>query len=80
MEKLKAELASRETKEPLKTGDLPEAAYAPFKAMAQGRVDFEVDAIYVNTNDYGPLMALAGTEECIYVTREQAKRFFGFKD
>lgn len=54
-----------------------EAMHQKFQAMAQGRTDYVVDAFPVHTEKFGTMLCLAGTEEAIYVTREQAKTFFG---
>lgn len=48
-----------------------------FQAMAQGRTDYVVDAFPIHNDEFGTMLTLAGTEEAIYVNREQAKTFFG---
>lgn len=63
-----------------KTGDLPETSYSQFKAMAQGQVDYETDVMCLNTSDYGKLMCICTEDAAVYITREQAKKFFAFKD
>lgn len=83
MEKLRAALKELYKTMPIpeqKTGDLPVEPYSQFKAMAQGSVDYEVDVMYINTEDYGRLMCICTDEATVYITREQAKRFFAFKD
>jgi hypothetical protein len=53
--------------------------YAEFKAMAQGRVDYTLDAFAVTTDEYGVMMAIATEDSVIYVTKEQAMKFFDLK-
>lgn len=48
--------------------------------MVQGRCDYSIDAIPVNGKLYGTLMCICADEGAIYVTKEQAKEFFGLVD
>jgi hypothetical protein len=58
----------------------PDKELGSFAAMAQGKTDYIVDVMHIKTSDYGDLMAIAATEECVYITRTQAAKFFGFKE
>jgi hypothetical protein len=50
-----------------------------FKAMAQGRVDYSVDVIPVESNgNFGTMMGICTEEGAVYITKQQAKEFFGF--
>lgn len=48
-----------------------------FTALAQGQTDYTVQVIHTNPEPYGDLMTICATEEAVYITREQAKAFFG---
>ena len=48
-----------------------------FTALAQGKTDYTVQVIHTNPESYGDLMTICATEEAVYITREQAKAFFG---
>jgi hypothetical protein len=54
---------------------IPSVHEGEFKAMAQGRTDYIVDVFLTNTL-HGKFMTIAGTEEAIYISKEQAKAFF----
>jgi hypothetical protein len=54
----------------------PEGELQPFMAMAQGEVDYAVKVIPMKSEQYGDLMVVMATEEAVYVTKDQAKRFF----
>ena len=49
-----------------------------FTAMAQGEADYSVDVIPVECAEYGILMCICSEEAAIYITKEQAAKFFGF--
>lgn len=49
-----------------------------FKAMAQGKTDYSVDVMPVKSTEYGTLMCVCSDEAAIYITKEQAAKFFGF--
>jgi hypothetical protein len=49
-----------------------------FKAMAQGKADYSVDVMPVKSTEYGTLMCVCSDEAAIYITKEQAAKFFGF--
>lgn len=49
-----------------------------FKAMAQGKADYEVEVIPVSDGKHGTMMCVCTEEGAIYITKEQAKGFFGF--
>ena len=50
-----------------------------FEAMDQGVVDYTVDVIPVN-GVAGTIMGLPTEEGCVYITKEQAKDFFGLTE
>lgn len=47
-----------------------------FHAMAQGRTDFTVEVIRTSTQEFGDMMTIIATGEAIYITKEQAMKFF----
>lgn len=49
-----------------------------FQAMAQGATDYTVAVEELYIPNRGPVMAIFATEEVIYITREQARKFFNF--
>lgn len=51
--------------------------HQPFQAMAQGEHDYSVDVFPIAHPTYGTLMVIGAQEGAIYITREQAKEFFG---
>jgi len=57
-----------------------QALHAQFKAMAQGKADYEVDVISIDDKERGTMMCVCSEEAAIYITKEQAAKFFGFSD
>jgi hypothetical protein len=55
---------------------IPEGELQPFMAMAQGVVDYAVEVVPMKSEQYGDLMAVIATAEAVYITKDQAKRFF----
>ena len=53
--------------------------HVEFKAMAQGGVDYTLDAFPVTLDTYGVVIAIATEDSVIYVTKEQAMKFFDLK-
>lgn len=51
-----------------------------FQAMAQGKSDYSVDVMPIGSKEYGTMMCVCSEEAAIYITREQAAKFFGFTD
>lgn len=51
--------------------------YQPFKALAQGRADYEVEVIRIDHPANVPFMVICATEEAVYITKEQVMKFFG---
>lgn len=49
-----------------------------FKAMTQGKCDYETEVIPVGSEEYGVMMCICSEEGVLYITREQAAKFFGF--
>jgi len=45
--------------------------------MAQGKVDYELEVIRVYTKQSGDMMTIVTEEGAIYVTKEQAMKFWG---
>ena len=56
--------------------EVPDETFGEFLVQAQGRCDFMVDVIPITT-DQGRSMVICAKEGAIYVSREQAKAFFG---
>jgi hypothetical protein len=48
-----------------------------FTAIAQGRSDYIVEVIGTKAVDSDVVMTILATEEAIYITKEQAMKFFG---
>lgn len=55
---------------------IPTEINQEFRALAQGRCDYVVNVIS-NHTQVGHFMTICATEEAIYISREQAKAFFG---
>ena len=51
-----------------------------FKAMAQGKCDYSVDVMPIPSKEYGTMMCVCSEEAAIYITKEQAAKFFGFSN
>lgn len=51
-----------------------------FDAMAQGRCDYTIQVIATSTPKFGTMMTICATEEAVYITKEQAMKFFGLVD
>jgi hypothetical protein len=63
------------------TEHLPTKFNEPFKAMAQGICDYSVDVIPLKGKDeFGTMMCVCAEEGAIYITKEQAKIFFGLTE
>ncbi len=58
---------------------IPQAKGDSFIAIAQGACDYSVEVIPVGREDekFGQMMCLCTQEGAIYITKEQAKAFFG---
>lgn len=57
---------------------VPSAIYGTFYVLRQDAyLDYALEALAVYTKDDGVILAIASEEGPIYVTREQAKAFFG---
>lgn len=58
---------------------LPKEKYGNFMAMYQGLGDGleEVFSLGPPFGEYGPMMHIPGNDGVIYITKEQAKAFFG---
>lgn len=59
---------------------IPSEQFGEFDAMAQGRADYTVHVICTEAPKYGNMLTILASEEAIYITREQAKAFFGLID
>lgn len=51
--------------------------HSEFNALAQGQVDYTIPVIPIKLKEHGLVMCIATPEAAIYVTKEQAKAFFG---
>ncbi len=51
-----------------------------FEASAQGKCDYKVDVIPIKDVHGQPMMCICADEGAIYVTEEQAKKFFGLEE
>ena len=47
-----------------------------FIAMAQGEVDYGVDVICINSEEFGDMMTIMAQEGAFYITKDQAHKFF----
>lgn len=56
-------------------GELPTEPYGSFLANAQGAGDYQVEVVKVNNK-----MTICAEEGAIYITKEQAAKFFGFTE
>lgn len=52
---------------------------AEFKAMAQGKFDYSVNVIPITSPKHGTMMCVCSDEAAIYITKEQAAKFFRFE-
>lgn len=51
--------------------------YEEFTAMTQGIVeDYNTNVIPIETDDYGTMMCICSEEGAIYITKDQAIKFF----
>lgn len=58
---------------------LPEYPYSEFLANYQGPVDGLVEIFTVDIS-LGKVMCIPGVDGCVYITREQAKKFFKLRN
>lgn len=70
--------AEIQDKQPTLSGHVEPVVSEQFTAMAQGKVDYSVDVIPVECAEYGTLMCICSEGAAIYITKEQAAKFFGF--
>lgn len=59
---------------------LPSAPYKPFDLMAQGICDFTVEAFPIKLGEDDTALCIATPEGAVYVTKEQAMKFFNLKE
>lgn len=59
---------------------LPKEPYAPFELMAQGVCDFTVEAFPIKVGNNDIALCIATPEGAVYVTKEQAMKFFNLKE
>lgn len=64
----------------MQTQTQPRFPFLSFKALAQGEVDYAVDVIHTRLPGQGDRMTICAQEGAIYITREQAKAFFGLTE
>lgn len=57
--------------------DVSPKPYDAFLVMVQGKYDYTLEAFCIYSKEYGRMMVIGSEEGAIYVTREQAKAFFG---
>ena len=58
--------------------DLSTNKFGDFLVMCQGEHDYSTLAFRIDGNpEYGTMLCIGAQEGAIYVTREQAKAFFG---
>ncbi len=51
-----------------------------FLAMTQGKVDFSVPVLPGYVEEYGIMMVIATSDGYVYITKEQARVFFGLTE
>ena len=56
------------------------APYQPFSVMAQSEIDYDLPVICTEAALYGKMLTICTPDAAIYVTREQAKEFFGLAE
>lgn len=59
---------------------LPKAPGGSFEAMYQGRADGIQEVFPSIADGYGLMMCTESQDGVVYITREQAKAFFGFSE
>lgn len=59
---------------------IPSAPYKPFELMAQGRCDFLVEAFPTKLGENDIALYIDTSEGAVYITKEQAMRFFNLKE
>jgi len=59
---------------------LPKSIGATFEAMYQGRADGTQEVFPSTAEGYGLMMCTGSQDGVVYITREQAKAFFGFSE
>lgn len=59
---------------------LPAGPYEPFDLMAQGVCDFTVEAFPIKLGHNDIALCIATPEGAVYVTKEQAMKFFNLKE
>jgi len=52
--------------------------HQPFRVMAQGQNDHTLEAFQISSKEFGVMLTIATPDAAVYVTREQAAKFFGF--
>lgn len=55
-----------------------EDMHQPFRVMAQGQTDHTLEAFQISSKEFGVMLTIATPDAAVYVTREQAGKFFGF--
>lgn len=50
--------------------------YETFHALAQGKTDYILEVVYTNPYTIGPAMTVMASAEAVYITKEQAMKFF----
>lgn len=58
----------------------PPLRYQPFDVLAQGRQDYALPGFAIETREQGTMLVVGATEEAVYLSKEQAKTFFGLID
>lgn len=61
-------------------GQFPECVGGEFRVMAQGRFDYTIPVMSMSTPQFGQMLTIMAEEGAIYVTRDQAKAFFGLEE
>ena len=59
---------------------IPQEVMDSINLMAQGKIDYTVEAFSINTEEHGMMMVIPVEEGCIYVTKQDAIEFWGLKD
>jgi len=59
---------------------VPTEPYTAFDLMAQGSCDFTVEAFPIKLGENDTALCIATPEGAIYVTKEQAIKFFNLKE
>jgi transcriptional regulator with PAS, ATPase and Fis domain len=59
---------------------LPATTHGNFTGMGQGKYDFITEAFYMKSKEFGDMIVIDSSDGAIYITKEQAMKFFDLAD